>query len=259
MGSNFFGLGISFVGLLLMSLLGFAGLQWLQVPVGRLIDWIIGGASFWWLLVVVTVPWNVHFQAKAVLMDGEVSRDKNITVDPQQLAYAKLLARRSLLIALVLHVSSAIGLYGLAAWGISAVGYIGSAAAFLLTGVRPAIGAYQYFSVRLAQIQHEFRYPREDIYELRGWVLTLEDQLRSLEDRLNPENAASWVASQQRAWDNTRQELARLVALHDELRATNQVEHDRLGREARQAIAQLTTDGQFLDHVREIIRFFKTA
>jgi hypothetical protein len=32
-----------------------------------------------------------------------------------------------------------------------------------------------------------------------------------------------------------------------------------LSREARQAIAQLTTDGQFLDHVREIIRFFKTA
>ena len=26
-----------------------------------------------------------------------------------------------------------------------------------------------------------------------------------------------------------------------------------------QAIAQLTTDGQFIDHVREIIRFFKSA
>ncbi|WP_158054511.1 hypothetical protein [Scytonema sp. HK-05] len=42
-------------------------------------------------------------------------------------------------------------------------------------------------------------------------------------------------------------------------RATNLTEHERLAREARGAIAQLSTDGQFLDHVREIIRFFKTA
>jgi hypothetical protein len=39
----------------------------------------------------------------------------------------------------------------------------------------------------------------------------------------------------------------------------NQSEHERLGREARNAIAQLSTDAQFLDNVREIIRFFKTA
>jgi len=30
-------------------------------------------------------------------------------------------------------------------------------------------------------------------------------------------------------------------------------------RKSQQAIAQLSTDGQFLDNVREIIRFFKSA
>jgi hypothetical protein len=43
------------------------------------------------------------------------------------------------------------------------------------------------------------------------------------------------------------------------LRATNERDHDRLSRESRQAIAQLSTDSQVLEHVREIIRFFKGA
>jgi hypothetical protein len=32
-----------------------------------------------------------------------------------------------------------------------------------------------------------------------------------------------------------------------------------MSREARAAVAQLSTDGQFLEHVREILRFFKSA
>jgi Cdc6-like AAA superfamily ATPase len=57
----------------------------------------------------------------------------------------------------------------------------------------------------------------------------------------------------------TRKELARLANNLEELRAVNQSEHERLVGETRNAISQLSTDAQFLDHVREIIRFFKTA
>lgn len=259
MVSDFISLGIGFVVLMLLSLLGFAGLQWLDVPVGSFVDWIIGGASFWWLLVIVTVPWNVYFQAKAVLAEGACSIEKDISVDARQLNYAQVLAKRSLVVAIALHVLSAIGLYTLSATGLSTVGYISSGAALLLTGLRPAIGAYQYFSTRLAMIRQEFLYPREDMAELRGRVMILETSIKQLEEQLNPELSYSWAATQQRSWDDTRKELARLAATQAELRATNQTEHDRLAREARQAIAQLTTDGQFLDHVREIIRFFKTA
>ncbi len=35
--------------------------------------------------------------------------------------------------------------------------------------------------------------------------------------------------------------------------------HEQLSREAQNAIAQLNEDSQFLGHVREIIRFVKTA
>ncbi len=160
---------------------------------------------------------------------------------------------------MVLHLFSAVGLYTLAATGISAVGYVSSGAALLLTALRPAISAYEYLYARLTMIRQEWKYPREDIVELRSRFDTIEATVKRLEEQLNPEQPYSLAANQQTYLEETRKELARIAVSVEELRATNQTEHERLAKEARQAIAQLSTDGQFLDHVREIIRFFKTA
>ena len=249
----------SSLGLVAVMLAVFAVLQWFHVAVGSFLDWAIAGASFWWLLVIVTVPWNVHFQAKEVLAEAAQSQAKDIPVDEAQIQYVQVLARRSLLIAIALHVVSTIGLYILAAVGISSVGYISSGAALLLTILRPAIRAYEYLSTRLAMIRQEWTYPREDVVSLRQRLQILEEKLQPVEDQLNPEANYSLAANYQRTVEETRQNLAQLAATIEDLRATNQIDHDRLSRESRQAIAQLSTDGQFLDHVREIIRFFKTA
>ncbi len=69
------------VGLVLLLLLVFSVLQWLQFPVGSFLDWVIGGATFWWLLAIVTVPWNIHFQAKEVLAEAEQSKEIDIVID----------------------------------------------------------------------------------------------------------------------------------------------------------------------------------
>ncbi|MEH1948261.1 MAG: hypothetical protein V7K77_15100 [Nostoc sp.] len=249
----------SIAGIVVVVLAAFGLLQWLHIPAGNFLDWVIGGASFWWLLVIVTVPWNVHFQAKEVLAEAAQSTEKGIPVDEKQVKYVTVLAKRSLWVAIALHLFSAVGLYTLAATGISTVGYISSGAALLLTILRPAIRAYEYLYARLAMIRQEWKYPREDIFELRDRFSILEQKIQSLEDQLNPEQPYSLSATQQRFAEETRRDLARIAANLEELRATNQTEHERLGREARNAIAQLSTDGQFLDHVREIIRFFKTA
>ncbi|MBC1225330.1 hypothetical protein GNF10_04755 [Nostoc sp. UCD121] len=249
----------SIAGIVVVVLTAFGLLQWLHIPAGNFLDWVIGGASFWWLLVIVTVPWNVHFQAKEVLAEAAQSTEKGIPVDEKQVKYVTLLAKRSLWVAIALHLFSAVGLYTLAATGISTVGYISSGAALLLTILRPAIRAYEYLYARLAMIRQEWKYPREDIFELRDRFSILEQKIQSLEDQLNSEQPYSLPATQQRFAEETRRDLARIAANFEELRATNQTEHERLAREARTAIAQLSTDGQFLDHVREIIRFFKTA
>jgi type II secretory pathway component GspD/PulD (secretin) len=243
----------------LLLLLIFAILQWLHVPAGSFIDWVIAIAIFEWLLLIVTVPWNIHFEAKEVLAQGAESTKKNIAVDSEQLKYVTVLASRSLWVAIALHLVSAIALYSLSATGISAVGYLSSGAALLLTILRPAIRGYQYLAQRLTTIRSEFFHPREDILELRNRFAELESTVKNLADQLNSDDGTSWAAIQERQQRATRIELTNLAASLENLRSTNQAEHTKLARDAESAIAQLTDDGQFLNHVREIIRFFKES
>ncbi|MBE9178857.1 hypothetical protein IQ268_09825 [Oculatella sp. LEGE 06141] len=240
-------------------LLVFAVLQWLQIPTGNFLDWVVGAASFGWLMVVVTVPWTIYFDAKQALAEAGLSTEAGIPIEETKVQYIEMVARRSLRIVLALHLVSAASLYGLAWAGVSPVGYISSAAALLLTGLRPAVRAYNYFAARIAMIRQQFQYPRQDVVELRERVVLLETTVKQVEEQLNAENPTSWVAMQQRQLEAMRHDLTDLAAAHETFRATNHAEHGRLSREAQQAISQLTTDGQFLDHVREIIRFFKTA
>ncbi len=244
-----FGFGSGF-----LSLVAFFILQWLQIPVGNLVDWLIGIASFWWLLAVVTIPWNIYFEAVETQDEARISRKKNIPVDTQQLSYVAKVARWSLVGAIALHILSALGLYCLAAWGISAVGYVSAFAVLLLTVLRPAIRGYQFLAFKLSNIRQQIQYPREDIVELRMRVSTLESTAKALEKTLE-----AATAKQTEEATSIRQNVATLRAKLEELAAVNQTEHQRLAREATGAIAQLSEDSQVLNHVREIIRFWKEA
>ncbi|NJO40566.1 MAG: SlyX family protein [Cyanobacteria bacterium CRU_2_1] len=254
--SHFLGLSFGFVILILLI---FGVLQFLHISVGNFLDWTIGAASFWWLLVIVTVPWNIYFGAKAVLADAAESRQKGISVDESSLRYVRQVVQRSLWVAIGLHLLSALGLYVLATMGISQIGYLGSGAALLLTVLRPTIAFYQYLSDRLRSIGRELKYPREDIVELRQRVIQLEETINQLNYQLNDENPDALVTRQQQMVTALRQDLSNLASAHESLKVTNQSEHERLARDAQNAIAQLSADGQFLDHVREIIRFIKSA
>ncbi|MEL6815783.1 MAG: hypothetical protein AAFP03_13365, partial [Cyanobacteria bacterium J06598_3] len=84
-------IGVS-VGLGLFLLLVFSVLQWFHVPAGSFLDWAIGGASFWWLAIIVTFPWDIHFQSREVLAEITQSEDKDIQVTPERQAYVQTLA-----------------------------------------------------------------------------------------------------------------------------------------------------------------------
>ena len=188
---------LSGIVLTILVLLAFVILQWLQLPVGRFIDWLIAIASFWWLLVIVTFPWNIHFQAREVVAEAVKSVEKGIPLKQEQVEYAKLWVKRSLFIAIALHLLSAIGLYTLAITGISTLGYIGSGIALLLTALRPVMRAYKYVASRLAAIQHELRYPREDVVKLRQDVQEIAKKVESLQAQMDSENKQSWAAQQE--------------------------------------------------------------
>ncbi|MDJ0731650.1 MAG: hypothetical protein QNJ33_16835 [Crocosphaera sp.] len=246
-------------GLGFLILVAFFLLQWLQIPAGNFIDWVIGVASFWWLLAIVTIPWNVYFDAKEVASEAAISQDKGIPIDSKKLDYINTVSRWSLLVAIALHLLSALGLYALAALGISSVGYVSSLATLLLTGLRPALRGYQYLAYRLSSIRQEIKYPREDILELRNRFAKLEQQVNSLQNKFNTSNPNSWINQQQKNWEITRKEVITIGAQLDKFEAKNSLEHEEISREARKAISQLTEDSNFLHQVREIIRFIKTA
>ncbi len=249
----------SSLGFGLFLLLLFAILQWFQIPVGSFLDWVTGGLSFEWLVLITTVPWNIHFQAREVVAEAAQSQEKGIDIDPEKLTYATVLVRRSLWVAIALHLFSAVVLYSLAIADISVIGYLSSGAALLLTGLRPTIRGYEYLAERLRGIRQEFQYPRKDVIELRDRLDQLVAIVKLLEQQLNPEQEDSWVYHYQQFAQTTRSELAQTLTAIERLRSDNASDHDRLAREARQGIAQLSEDSEFLNHARELIRFFKSA
>lgn len=253
---NFIGLAF---GLSLLCLAVFAALRWLDIPAGRLADWIIAIATCWWLLVIVTIPWNIHFKAREVVAEVAESRRRGLSTPDDQVRYASAWVGRSLLLAIGLHLASAAGLYALAAAGISVIGYLGSAAALLLTGLRPAVRGYEYVAARLTAIGQAARYPREDAARLTTELRELTSRVSALEQQVDPNRSGSPAALQRAEIADHARRLDELRLRLDELRADNAAEHARLAREAEQAVARISADGQVLDHVRELVRFFKNA
>ncbi|WP_299465679.1 hypothetical protein [uncultured Microscilla sp.] len=235
-----------------VALVIYSLLHWLSTPPGSFIDWAIGIGAAMWLVVIVTVPWNLHFEAKTVLQEARRSKERNIEVDDQELSYARKVERRSLWLAIGLHLVSAIALYALSYFKISIVGYFGAGATLLFTLLRPAIRAYEYISERLSNLRHEVSYPREDVYTLRNDVNRLQEDLKYFDEETTKQ--------QEDQNQQLTQVFTLLTALEQALKVLNtdnEQAHKRLSEETRHAVAQLNEDGKFIDNIVEIIRFIK--
>jgi len=235
----------------------YALLRWQEIPMGDLVDWLTGIAIFWWLLATVTIPWNMHFAAKALVEDAKTSAQKNIKLRAEDVAYAEKIANRYRQVAIGLHLITASGLALMAYLNLTPLGYWAAGVALLLTFLRPLMRMYEYVVARLANIRQEIRYPRDDVSELRQKVDIMDDLVRSLARNLDTNDQHSLVSTQ----------IARIghleVALHElrvsiqDLRVENAAEHQQVIRKAESTIARLSEDAQFLNQVRDIIRFWK--
>ena len=83
--------------------------------------------------------------------------------------------------------------------------------------------------------------------------------MTQLNNKLDPDDDTSWLSEQNYRWETNREEVAKITVSIANLKATNESDRQRLMQETRQAISQITVDGQFLEHARELIRFFKEA
>ena len=241
------------------ALVVFFGLQWLHVPVGSLIDWLVGVGIVWWLGVVTTLPWNAHFAALGVVQEAQNSREKGIAINEEHVAFAQRIATRFRGLAIGLHLLTAAVLFVLAYFHVIAVGYLAAFAALALTFARPAARAYEHLAKRLRLMQHQVHYPREDVLELRNRVQELESQLTAVDRVLDSSETDSWAYQLTQNQTASQRHFDRLDSLVEELTRTNAREHEALARQTAQEIAKLSEDARFLNQVRELIRFVKTA
>jgi hypothetical protein len=245
------------LGAAAMAALGW--LMWRLIDVAHVptLDWIVGVVFFLWLLVIVTVPWNVHFQAREIITEAEESRTRGITVDNAKTDYARRWMRRSLAVAVGLHLVTAVGMWWLSVAGITPIGYWGAVAALTLTFARPVMRGYEYLRLRLAGIRQEIHYPREDVVTLRTHVDELLRRADETEHQLDAEREDTLAWRTEHGIGRHSQELESLRIALQELRESNAIAHERISRESQNAMAQVLGDAAILNHVREIVRFFK--
>jgi len=211
------------------------------------------------MLVITTVPWNIYFEAKAVLEEFNLSSAGGIAVDEKKRRYVSKIAFWGIWLAIVLHLATAAAMFALSATGISHIGYIACGVALLLTLLRPAIRAYEYIWQQLKSIKESTKYPREDVVELRRKVTVCEDLILALQNSLNTSLPGTYAYEQWRSVADMRRKYERLVEEQARQNDQNIQEHERISREGQSAIAKISADTQFLDHVREIVKLVKSA
>lgn len=226
----------------------------LQLPLSPNLDAVIGVVTLLWLYFIVTVPWNVYFQAQQVQVDAQVSSRRGIAIDPDAVPYATRWARIALAVALGLHVATAAALAAVAFSGVGLIGWLGAGASMILTLVRPSLRAYAHVRDRLGRFAREIEVPRDDAVELRRRLALTEHQLEAL----TLENATLHQRMEQRLQDLERGAQA-AGDLHTSLAEHVRLEVVRVEREAKNTVAQVLGDAAVVGHVRELVRFFKQA
>lgn len=252
-------LSASLVGITFFVLLVFGILKWLQIPTGDFMDWAIGVGCFWWLMLITTVPWNMHFKAKEILSDVKESQKTGISVENIDVAYAQKIAKTYLFVAIFLHILSAIGLYILAKTGVSVVGYIGAAFAIALTALRPSVRMYEYISYRLTNMGERIKYPRQDINQVLIDIQDLKYKVDTISDKLDSEKADSWVSRKENENQELRESMRQIRQQFETLNVQTHSQHQALVKQTETKIASLSEDAQFLNQARQLVRFIKEA
>ncbi|WP_433433281.1 hypothetical protein [Nonomuraea sp. CA-141351] len=170
--------------LLLASLLVTLLTAWLilyaGVALSTLVSLAAGAVSLLWLVVILTVPWNLCFAARHVVHEIQVSREAGIEVAQHREDEARRIARRMLVLAISGHVVSAALIAVVTFFSGAQIGYYFAGFYLLATGFRPIAAYTSHLRDRVRTLGQEVRYPRVDAIALRGQVFELETVAQGL-------------------------------------------------------------------------------
>jgi hypothetical protein len=133
-----------------------------------------------WLIVLVSMPWNLYFAARRVVGEMAVSQERGIAVRAANDAEARRIARRMLWLALGGHLGSAAAAAVIASYSGNATGYYVAAIFGLSTTFRPAAAYLSHIRERIGVLTRESTHPREDVETIRGELDGIRQSLEQL-------------------------------------------------------------------------------
>ena len=186
-----------------------------------------------WLIVLVSMPWNLYFAARRAVQEAAVSRERGVSVRPAIDAEARLISRRMLRLALGGHLGTAIAAAAIAYFSGSKTGYYIAGIFLLATAFRPA-GAYlAHIRERIGVLTRESTHPREDVVTIRAEVDVIRQSLGELRTELR-QAADALGRTEARLTDTITHTRSLLATDLDQLRE---------GRETDRAQARSRQDG----------------
>lgn len=149
-------------------------------PLSEVLAIGFGAVSLFWLLVLLTVPWNLYFQARGLIREIAISRKRGIDVPQEREAEARRICRRMAWIAVGAHLLSAAVIAVITYFSGLQVGYYFAGFYLVSTLFRPAAAYFTQLRKLLDGMLREVKYPREDVAELRSKVQRLEQTTKSM-------------------------------------------------------------------------------
>ncbi|MQY15993.1 hypothetical protein SRB5_61850 [Streptomyces sp. RB5] len=220
-----------------------------DVPTGTVLGIAAGLLSLLWLLVLLTVPWNLYFKAHAVLAEIAVSREKGLTVPEKRDAEAARIARIMLRTAIGGHVLTALLALGITLVTGEEAGYWFAGFFLASTVLRPSGAWFGQLRERLGVLLREARFPRDDVVTLLGQV----------EDVVRGQKLLEAKAEEQY---RTLAELRRTVDALNASVYTRADEADRkidaLAREFESAINRLTSNEEIITGLKAFLRLLRS-
>ncbi|MFI6598181.1 hypothetical protein ACIBHX_18145 [Nonomuraea sp. NPDC050536] len=164
--------------ILLVSLALVAFTAWLilyaGVALSTLLSLGVGAIFLVWLIVLLTVPWNLYFTARGVLRELPESRARGIDVPVERDVEAATMARRLLRLAIGGHVISAAAVAVITYFAGVQLGYYFSGFYLLAIAFRPAAAYFAHVRARLSAMSGEAHHPPLDVIELRDRVTRID-------------------------------------------------------------------------------------
>ncbi|MYW68126.1 hypothetical protein GTY65_29225 [Streptomyces sp. SID8379] len=207
-----------------------------------------GALCLLWLVLLLTVPWNLYFRARSVVHEAADSREKGIAVPGDRDAEAARIATVMLRTAIGSHVfTAAVAVAVAVATGRSA-GYWLAGCYLLSTFFRPAGAYFGALRRRLVALGREVRYPRDDIASVHKEVADLKKGNQALEHMA--EEAYSSLARLHEALD--------VVGISANQRADRTDQRvDAMSREFESVVNRLTDNQEIITGLKAFLRLLR--